>query len=124
MVRWTLLFVVLIIFGSGAVAFYTVFFRPSGEAVVPPLRERSVVEAVAEAERLGFAYPLSFADAQLMFRSGNPRPQGTADDIIAHGKNDTILHIDCGCVYGYSLGCIRLEDMQEFYVPSTYPKPY
>ena len=55
MIRWTLLFVVLIIFGSGAVAFYTVFFRPSGEAVVPPLRERSIVEAVAEAERLGFA---------------------------------------------------------------------
>ena len=28
----------------------------------------------------------SFADAALMFRSGNPRPQGTADDIIAQGK--------------------------------------
>jgi serine/threonine protein phosphatase 1 len=40
---------------------------------------------------------------------------------IAHGKNDTILHIDCGCVYGRSLGCVRLDDMQEFYVPSSYP---
>ncbi len=42
------------------------------------------------------------------------------DGKIAHGKDDTILHIDCGCVYGRSLGCIRLDDMQEFYVPSTY----
>ncbi len=39
-----------------------------------------------QAERLGVAYPLSFADMALAFRSGNPRPQGTADDIIAHGK--------------------------------------
>ncbi|GEM_PF-148793 len=54
-IRWTLLLVVLVIFSSGAVAFYTVFFRPSNTIVVPPLRERSVVDAVAEAERLGFA---------------------------------------------------------------------
>ena len=40
----------------------------------------------AQAERLGVAYTLSFADAALMFRSGNPRPQGTADDILAQGK--------------------------------------
>ena len=40
----------------------------------------------AQAERLGFAYPLSFADAQLMFRSGNPKPQGTPDDILAAGR--------------------------------------
>lgn len=53
-IRWTLFVVVLVIFASGAVAFYTVFFRPSGEAAVPTLRERSVVDAVAEAERLGF----------------------------------------------------------------------
>lgn len=40
---------------------------------------------------------------------------------IIHGKNDTILHIDCGCVFGRSLSCVRLDDMKEFYVPSTYP---
>ena len=40
----------------------------------------------AQAERLGVSYPLSFADAALMFRSGNPRPQGSADDILAAGK--------------------------------------
>ena len=39
-----------------------------------------------QAERIGVPYPLSFSDAALSFRSGNPRPQGTADDIIAQGK--------------------------------------
>lgn len=40
----------------------------------------------AQAKRLGVEYPLSFADAALEFRSGNPRPQGTANDILAQGK--------------------------------------
>ncbi len=40
----------------------------------------------AQAERLGVSYPLSFADAALEFRSGNPRPCGSADDILAQGK--------------------------------------
>ena len=53
MIRWTLLFVVLIIFGSGAVAFYTVFFRPEGQVVVPLFRERTITDAVEEAQRLG-----------------------------------------------------------------------
>ena len=39
-----------------------------------------------QAKRLGTGYPLSFADAALMFRSGNPRPVGTADDILAQGQ--------------------------------------
>ena len=39
----------------------------------------------AQAERLGKTYPLSFADAALMFRSGNPRPAGTAEDILKQG---------------------------------------
>jgi len=39
-----------------------------------------------QAQRLGVPYPLSFADAALAFRSGNPRPQGTADDILAQGQ--------------------------------------
>ena len=39
-----------------------------------------------QARRLGTAYPLSFADAALGFRSGNPRPAGTPDDILAQGK--------------------------------------
>ncbi len=39
-----------------------------------------------QAKRLGKEYPMSFADNALMFRSGNPKPCGTADDILAHGK--------------------------------------
>ena len=40
----------------------------------------------AQAKRLGKSYPMSFADNALMFRSGNPKPQGTSDDIIAAAK--------------------------------------
>ena len=40
----------------------------------------------AQAERIGVSYPMSYADAALMFRSGNPRPQGTPDDILAAGR--------------------------------------
>lgn len=39
-----------------------------------------------QAKRLGKTYPMSFADNALMFRSGNPKPCGTPDDILAHGK--------------------------------------
>ena len=49
-----LLFVVAVIFASGAIVVYTVFFRPEAESIVPALRERNLTEAVAEAERLGF----------------------------------------------------------------------
>ncbi len=39
-----------------------------------------------QAKRLGKEYPLSFADEALSFRSGNPRPVGGPDDILAMGK--------------------------------------
>ena len=39
----------------------------------------------AQAQRLGKTYPMSFADNALEFRSGNPRPAGTAEDILAQG---------------------------------------
>ena len=38
-----------------------------------------------QAERLGKTYPMSFADNALEFRSGNPRPVGTPDEILAQG---------------------------------------
>ena len=38
------------------------------------------------AKRIGKPYPLSFADAALNFRSGNPKPAGTPEDILAQGK--------------------------------------
>lgn len=40
----------------------------------------------AQAKRLGKEYPMSFADNALDFRSGNPKPVGSADDILAAGK--------------------------------------
>ena len=40
---------------------------------------------------------------------------------IAIGKNKQIYHIDCGCVFGKSLGCLRLDDLKEFYIPSLQP---
>ncbi len=39
-----------------------------------------------QAKRLGKTYPMSFADNCLEFRSGNPRPCGSAEDILAAGK--------------------------------------
>ena len=38
-----------------------------------------------QAERLGKTYPMSFADNALEFRSGNPRPVGSPDEILAQG---------------------------------------
>ena len=40
----------------------------------------------AQAERTGCAYPLSFADADLSFRSGNPKPAGSDEDVLAAGR--------------------------------------
>ena len=39
-----------------------------------------------QAKRLGKTYPMSFADNALMFRSGNARPAGDADAIVAAAK--------------------------------------
>ncbi len=39
-----------------------------------------------QAERLGKEYPMSFADNALKFRSGNPKPFGTPEEILAQGK--------------------------------------
>ena len=39
-----------------------------------------------QAERLGKSYPMNFADNVLEFRSGNPKPQGTADDTVEAGR--------------------------------------
>lgn len=44
-----------------------------------------------------------------------------SDGKILHSPSDKTIHIDCGCVYGRTLGCLRLDDMQEFYIQSTYP---
>ena len=38
-----------------------------------------------QAQRLGKEYPMSFADNELSFRSGNPRPAGSPDEILQAG---------------------------------------
>lgn len=58
-------------------------FRSAVRKHLVPLADRIFRE---QARRIGVEYPLSYADNALKFRSGNPRPQGTADDIIAQGK--------------------------------------
>lgn len=40
---------------------------------------------------------------------------------IIHREKSKLFHIDCGCVYGRALGCLRLEDYETFYVESSYP---
>lgn len=57
-------------------------FRAAVRKYLVPLADRVFR---AQAERTGAQYPLSYADNALKFRSGNPRPQGTADDILAQG---------------------------------------
>ena len=58
-------------------------FRAAVQKYLVPVAD-SIIRA--QAKRLGKSYPLSFADAALNFRSGNPRPAGTADDILAAGR--------------------------------------
>lgn len=58
-------------------------FREAVRKYLVPVADMTYRE---QAKRLGVPYPLSFADAALSFRSGNPRPKGTADDIVAAGK--------------------------------------
>ena len=57
-------------------------FRAAVRKYLVPVAEKIYRK---QAERLGKSYPLSFADAALEFRSGNPRPVGTPDDILAQG---------------------------------------
>ena len=40
----------------------------------------------AQAKRIGKEYPLSFADNVMKFRSGNPKPFGTPEQILEQGK--------------------------------------
>ena len=57
-------------------------FRAAVRKYLVPVAESIYQE---QAKRLGKTYPLSFADAALSFRSGNPRPCD-AEHILAHGQ--------------------------------------
>ena len=58
-------------------------FRAAVRKYLVPVADSIMRE---QAKRLGKTYPLTFADAALSFRSGNPRPVGTPDDLLAQGK--------------------------------------
>ena len=57
-------------------------FRASVQQYLVPVVKRLYRK---QAERMGFEFPLSFADKDLVFRSGNPKPVGTAAEILANG---------------------------------------
>ena len=58
-------------------------FRAAVQKYLVPVADSIMRE---QAKRLGKAYPLSYADAALSFRSGNPRPVGSAEDILDQGQ--------------------------------------
>lgn len=58
-------------------------FRKAIVKYIVPLADQLYRE---QAKRTGLPYPFSFADAALRFRDGNPRPEGTAEDILQTGK--------------------------------------
>ena len=58
-------------------------FRAAVVKYIVPLASK-IYEA--QAKRLGKAYPMNFADNAIDFRDGNPKPAGSADDVVAAGK--------------------------------------
>ena len=58
-------------------------FRQAVQKYLVPVADRVYRE---QAKRLGKEYPMSFADNALEFRSGNPKPVGTPEEILAQGK--------------------------------------
>ena len=58
-------------------------FRAAVRNYVVPVADSIMRE---QAKRIGRPYPLLSSDESLSFRSGNPRPVGTPDDILAQGR--------------------------------------
>lgn len=58
-------------------------FRNAVIRYLVPVAEKLCKE---QAKRLGVPYPMSFADNALMFRDGNPKPAGDAEDIMRQAK--------------------------------------
>ena len=79
--------------GYTTLGYYRMGRNCYGEADVKKFRAAvvkylvSVADAIYrdQAARLGKSYPMNYADNALMFRSGNPRPQGSAEDILKQG---------------------------------------
>ena len=58
-------------------------FRAAVQKYLVPVADSIMRE---QAKRIGRPYPLSFADQSVEFRSGNPLPAGTAQDILDQGR--------------------------------------
>ena len=58
-------------------------FRAAVRKYIVPVADRICRK---QAERIGVSYPLSFADLALEFRSGNPAPAGTQEEILESGQ--------------------------------------
>ncbi|MEA5017725.1 MAG: M3 family oligoendopeptidase [Erysipelotrichaceae bacterium] len=56
------------------------------EAVVKYIVPLADMLKKQQASRIGVAYPMSFVDDALTYRSGNAKPHGSADDILAHAR--------------------------------------
>ena len=59
-------------------------FRAAVRKYLVPVAEKI---CKGQAARMGFDYPMTFADKDISFRSGNPKPQGTPEDILAMGDS-------------------------------------
>lgn len=58
-------------------------FRKAVVKYIVPVADKLYRE---QAKRTGMEYPLTFADAALKFRDGNPLPKGSSQDILNTGK--------------------------------------
>lgn len=58
-------------------------FRDAVRKYLVPIADQLYRE---QAKRTGMNYPLNHSDMQIAFKSGNPVPAGSADDILAHAK--------------------------------------
>ena len=58
-------------------------FREAVVKYVVPVADKIRRE---QAARIGVEYPMSYADDDLMFRSGNPKPKGNANEILEAGR--------------------------------------
>jgi serine/threonine-protein kinase len=63
--KWTVLFIVLIILASGGVAFHSVFVADKDMLLMPSFREMSLINAVTDAEQLGLKVRIEQIESRL-----------------------------------------------------------
>lgn len=66
--------------------------------------------------------PVTSVHWEEMEHYGIPHYQNVENGIVHFGKDYKKHLIDCGCCKGKQLACLRLDDMQEFYVPGIEKK--